>query len=83
MNHIMKIKTIHLVYYSATFTTRRIMRAVVEAFDGVEVKEYDITCGTVGDDVTLSGDGDVLIVGVSSYAARCCSTLFNLPTFRT
>lgn len=66
----MKIRTIHLVYYSATFTTRRIMRAIAGTFDGAEVKEYDITCGTVGDDVTLSGDGDVLIVGVPSYAGR-------------
>ena len=66
----MEIKTIHLVYYSATFTTRRIMRAMADSFDGVEVKEYDITDGTVGDDVTLSSDGDLLIVGVPSYAGR-------------
>lgn len=66
----MKIRTIHLVYYSATFTTRRIMQAMAKAFEGMEVKEYDITDGTVGDDVTLSGDGDLLIVGVPSYAGR-------------
>lgn len=66
----MKIKTIHLAYYSATFTTRRIMRAIAESFGEAKVKEYDITGGTVSDDVTLSGDGDVLIVGVPSYAGR-------------
>ena len=66
----MKIRTTHLVYYSATFTTRRIMRAVADAFEGTAVKEYDITSGTVGDDVTLSGYDDLLIIGVPSYSGR-------------
>ncbi len=66
----MNIKKIHLAYYSATFTTRRIMRAIAANFGDATIKEYDITNGVMNDDVTLSSDGDLLIIGVPSYAGR-------------
>lgn len=65
----MNIKNIHLVYYSATFSTRRIVREIASQFEK-PVKEYDITSGVPKNDVSLDSDGDLLIVGVPSYAGR-------------
>lgn len=65
----MQITKIHLVYYSATFTTRKVMREMASAF-GVPVKEYDITDGVLRDDVSVGCKGELLMVGVPAYAGR-------------
>ena len=65
----MNIKKIHLAYYSATFSTRRIVREIAAHFQN-PVKEYDITSEVLKDEVSLGSDGDLLIVGVPSYAGR-------------
>lgn len=65
----MNIKNIHLVYYSATFSTRRIVREIASQFEK-PIKEYDITSDVPKNDVSLDSDGDLLIVGVPSYAGR-------------
>lgn len=65
----MNIKNIHLVYYSATFSTRRIVHEIASQFEK-PVKEYDITSDVPKDDISLDSDGDLLIVGVPSYAGR-------------
>ena len=68
-NDIMNIKNIHLAYYSATFSTKRIVREIASQFEK-PVKEYDITSDVLKDDISLGSDGDLLIVGVPSYAGR-------------
>ena len=65
----MNIKNIHLAYYSATFSTKRIVREIASQFEK-PVKEYDITSDVLKDDISLGSDGDLLIVGVPSYAGR-------------
>ena len=65
----MNIKNIHLVYYSATFSTRRVVREIASQFQK-PVKEYDITSDMLKDDVSLGSEEDLLIVGVPSYAGR-------------
>ena len=65
----MNIKKIHLAYYSATFSKRRIVREIAAHFQN-PVKEYDITSEVLKDEVSLGSDGDLLIVGVPSYAGR-------------
>lgn len=65
----MNIKNIHLVYYSATFSTRRIVREIASQFEK-PIKEYDITSDVPKNDVSLDSDGNLLIVGVPSYAGR-------------
>lgn len=40
----MNIKNIHLAYYSATFSTKRIVREIASQFEK-PVKEYDIIRG--------------------------------------
>ena len=65
----MNIKNIHLAYYSATFSTKRIVREIASQFEK-PVKEYDITSEVLKDDISIGSDGDLLIVGVPSYAGR-------------
>ena len=57
----MNIKNIHLAYYSATFSTKRIVREIASQFEK-PVKEYDITSEVLKDDISLGSDGDLLIV---------------------
>ena len=45
----MNIKNIHLVYYSATFSTRRVVREIASQFR-MPVKAYDITFDVLVDD---------------------------------
>lgn len=65
----MKIDRVHLVYFSATFTTRKVVRAIGAAFGG-EVVEYDITCGGPSGGMVSLGSGDLLVAGVPVYAGR-------------
>ena len=60
----MNIKNIHLAYFSATFSTKRIVREIASQFQK-PVIEYDITSDVLKDDVSLGSDGDLLIVGVA------------------
>ena len=65
----MKIVNVHLVYFSATFTTRKIVREIGRA-TGVTVTEHDITCGRLdGGSLTLGPD-TLLVVGAPVYAGR-------------
>jgi len=65
----MNMKNIHLAYFSATFSTKRIVREIASQFQK-PVIEYDITSDVLKDDVSLGNEGDLLIVGVPSYAGR-------------
>lgn len=65
----MDITNIHLVYFSATFTTRKILREIARTMGGNTV-EHDITCGRPEGDVKIDGARDVLIAGVPVYAGR-------------
>ena len=58
----MNIKNIHLAYYSATFSTKRIVREIASQFEK-PVREYDITSEVMKDDISLGSDGDLLIIG--------------------
>lgn len=53
----MNIKNIHLAYYSATFSTKRIVREIASQFEK-PVKEYDITSEVLNDDISLGSDGE-------------------------
>lgn len=58
-----------MVYFSATFTTRKVVRAIGAAFGG-EVVEHDITCGGPSGGAVSLGSGDLLVAGVPVYAGR-------------
>lgn len=65
----MNISKVHLVYFSATFTTRKVVRGIGSVIGG-ETVEHDITCGGPSSDVLISGCDEVLVVGVPVYAGR-------------
>lgn len=64
----MKTFNINLVYFSATYTTRKIVRQIAE-HTGDKTTEYDITQNTLQSDIVLS-DTDLLIIGVPVYSGR-------------
>ena len=65
----MKIKTVHLVYFSATYTTRTIVRGMAQAM-GCETVEHDVTCSVPQEETALAGDGELLIASAPVYAGR-------------
>lgn len=64
----MTISAIHAVYFSATYTTRKIVREIARQTNR-EFVEHDITQKTLEGDVLIPKDG-LLIVGVPVYAGR-------------
>ena len=65
----MEIRNIHLVYFSATYTTRKTVREIARAFGG-NVTEHDVTCGLPFGELNLGGEGNLLIAGAPVYAGR-------------
>lgn len=61
----MTIDTIHLVYYSATYTTQRIVREIAKAIDA-PVIEHDITMHPLDGELQLSST-DLLILGMPVF----------------
>ena len=65
----MKIRKITVVYFSATYTTRKTVMALAESF-GCEVTETDVT-ESIPEPMTIAaGDGNLLIAGMPVYAGR-------------
>lgn len=64
----MDISNINLVYFSATYTTRKVVRLISKQI-GTRLSEYDITQITPVVDV-ISGQNDLFIVGMPVYAGR-------------
>lgn len=64
----MKTESINLVYFSATYTTRKVLRAIAKQLEG-DIEEYDIIKSAPQKEVTMS-DKDLLIVGMPVYSGR-------------
>lgn len=64
----MDIQKINLVYFSATYTTRKVVRAIATEFGGDAV-EYDITQSAPETDIQL-GKEELVIFGMPVYAGR-------------
>lgn len=64
----MKIENINLVYFSATNTTRRVVRHIAEQMQGSK-KGYDITRTTPEAEIVM-GSSDLLVVGMPVYSGR-------------
>ncbi len=65
----MEIRNIHLVYFSATYTTRKIVREMARVIGG-DVVEHDVTCGLPFGELRLDAPGDLLIAAAPVYAGR-------------
>ncbi len=65
----MKIKKINLVYFSATYTTRKVLRKIAVSFHMEEIHEFDIT--QKGPANTIQFDAEELVLfGVPVYSGR-------------
>ena len=64
----MKISKVSAVYFSATYTTQKIVRWVAQEFKP-SFKEYDVTRKKLGEDIFMDSD-ELLIVGMPVYAGR-------------
>lgn len=64
----MEISNINLAYFSATFTTKKVVRLIAGQING-KVTEYDITQNALENDI-ISGNQDLLIVGIPVYSGR-------------
>ena len=64
----MQISKISLVYFSATYTTKKVMQTIVKPFVG-NVIEYDITQDAFKNEIIL-GDDNLLVVGAPVYVGR-------------
>lgn len=61
----MNIKNVHLVYYSATYTTQRIGREIASTITGKYI-EHDITMHSPDQEIELQS-GDLLILGMPVF----------------
>lgn len=77
----MKISKVYSVYFSATYTTRKVVRGITEQLGG-EVAEYDITSNNIKDNIEFSR-GDVLVTGMPVYGGRIpASTLQSIAKLK-
>ncbi|WP_455674916.1 4Fe-4S binding protein [Phocaeicola sp.] len=65
----MEITNINLVYFSATYTTRKIVREIAGQISN-HITQYDITTQSPANDIISHNPGELLIVGVPVYAGR-------------
>ena len=72
----MKIDTLHLVWFSATGTTKQIVRLIADRFAAESVMNHDITKSNLSEDIRI-GSNDLLIVGMPVYAGRIPAIAVN------
>ena len=65
---LMIIKDIHLVYFSATYTTRKVLRGIAHTIEG-NIVEHDVTDALPFGNITIGADS-LLIIGAPVYAGR-------------
>ena len=65
----MNIDNLHVVWFSATATTKQITELIAEQFTAQSVTKYDITKNTPENDIQI-GPSDLLVVGIPVYAGR-------------
>ena len=64
----MKVKNIHVAYFSATYTTRQIIKKIATHFQGI-IFEHDLTQDDIEQPIALATN-DLLLVGMPVYAGR-------------
>lgn len=74
----MEISAIRLVYFSATYTTRKIVRLIAKQME-TETTEYDITQKIPENDILL-GANELFVIGVPVYAGRISANALQAIT---
>lgn len=62
------IQTIHLIYFSPTHTSLRVIENIAKGFENVRIVKHDLTCKALSD--TAFDVADLAIVGIPVYAGR-------------
>ena len=65
----MNIDNLHVVWFSATATTKQITGLIAEQFTAQSVTKHDITKNTPENNIQI-GPSDLLVVGIPVYAGR-------------
>lgn len=65
----MTATNMRIVYFSATYTTRKIVRAIAQTL-GFPAVEHDITCSSPDRDICINNPDELLLIGVPVYAGR-------------
>ena len=65
----MKIENLHIVWFSATGTTKQIVQLIADQFAAESVIKHDITKSVLSEDISI-GSNDLMIVGMPVYAGR-------------
>ena len=78
----MDIKNLHLVWFSATATTKQIVGLIAEQFKSESTVKHDITKSSLSEDININPT-DLLILGMPVYAGRIPSiTIDTLNRFK-
>ena len=72
----MKINTLNLVYFSATYTTKKIVENIAKHFEAETSTVYDITQTPLQEELVCK-DNDLLIIGVPVYYGRIADTALS------
>ncbi len=66
----MNITSVRLIYFSPTHTTKRVLEAVANSFQGAAVRQYDLTLPGARLPEEEAGDGVLTIFGAPVYGGR-------------
>ena len=64
----MKTETLHAVFFSATFSTKRVVQGIANLLEGNKI-EHDITGVTTTKEIVLHKN-DLLVIGVPVFSGR-------------
>lgn len=67
-NNVMKINKVYSVYFSATYTTRKIVNTIAKMLSK-NIIEYDVTSTPIEEQLNIV-NGDVLVIGMPVYGGR-------------
>ena len=64
------MRSVHLIYFSPTGTTRKVLEAVARGFAADDLEHLDLTChgATVADSLEI--ESDFAIIGIPVYSGR-------------
>lgn len=65
----MKLSTLHIAYFSPTYTTRKVVREIAGQLSNCIV-EHDLTEPAPSSDIVLNGKEEAYLVGMPVYAGR-------------
>lgn len=72
----MKYSNIHLIYFSPTHTSAKIVYAIAEGMGATSMSESDVTCESL--DMEEYIDDELTIIAAPVYGGRVAETAWNV-----